>query len=315
MQKVEQCQGPRHLPGVCRAPSRRPAPRYSPAVLYFAYGSNLDPHNWEDWCLRRGFDTRSIEPLGPAWLPDHELVFHYRSRLRDGGALDIRPRRGTAIPGALFRVADWGGLDAKEGVSGRYYRRVGVVALTSDGDAHEAATYRVCSDRVRGFVPPGPEYRAIVERGLSRFGHGSEGFIAAAQGESAPPWPDTLFTYGTLMRGQQSHGRLDPYVRRAHGRAHVNGAAMLRIDWYPGLVLSPAGTVHGELFEIDGIEALLGELDAYEDFTGYGRNGSMYRRSLVSAVTPSGPRLAWTYVYVGEANPSMRIPSGRWTDP
>ena len=100
-------------------------------MLYFGYGSNLDEENWAAWCEARGFVASSIEALGPAWLPDYEPVFHYQSRLRRGGALDVRPQPGTLTPGALFRVHDWEGLDAKEGVSGAYYRRIEVTAGTN----------------------------------------------------------------------------------------------------------------------------------------------------------------------------------------
>lgn len=282
-------------------------------MLYFAYGSNLDEENWELWCRNKGYDSASIEPLGPAWLPDHELVFHYQSRLRRGGALDVRPRHGTAIPGALFRVHDWEGLDAKEGVSGGYYRRISVTALTDDGRAHSATTYRVCDERVCGFVPPGPEYREMVMRGLSRFGHHHGGFLGAASGAAAAPIPTAIFTYGTLMRGQRSHDLLAPRVRRAHPSAHVVRASLIHIDWYPGLILSDEGFVHGELYELDDVAATLQELDSYEDFSGYDDQDSLYRRSLVSALTNGGSTLAWTYIYLGDADAFPLIPSGRWT--
>jgi len=281
-------------------------------VLYFGYGSNLDVENWALWCRNKGYDLSSIEPLGPAWLPDHELVFHYQSRLRRGGALDVRPRHGTAIPGALFRVHDWEGLDAKEGVSGGYYRRISVTALTDDGQAHRATTYSVCDERVCDFVAPGPEYREMVTRGLSRFGHRDDGFLAAASGESAPPSPTAIFAYGTLMHGGRSHHLLSPRVRRAHGSAHVVGASLIHIDWYPGLVLSDEGSVHGELYELDDIPTMLTELDSYEDFSGYDREDSLYRRSLVSARTTDGLMLAWTYIYLGDVDAFPLIPSGRW---
>ena len=281
-------------------------------MLYFAYGSNLDEENWQFWCRNKGYDPASIEPLGPAWLPDHELVFHYKSRLRSGGALDVQPRHGTAVPGGLFRVHDWTGLDAKEGVSGGYYRRIEVTALTTDGHAHAATTYRVCDARVGEFVPPGPEYRKMVARGLARFGHRDEGFLAAASGASSPPTPTAVFAYGTLMRGQRSHGLLASRVRRLHGWAQVAGASLIHIDWYPGLVLSDTGSVHGELYEIDDITATLEALDSYEDFSGYDVAGSLYRRSLVSALTTTGSMLAWTYVYLGDAEAFPLIPSGRW---
>jgi gamma-glutamylcyclotransferase (GGCT)/AIG2-like uncharacterized protein YtfP len=284
-------------------------------VLYFAYGSNLDSQNWSAWCRNKGYDAKTIEPLGPAWLPDHELVFHYQSRLRKGGALDIRTRRGTAIPGALFRVHDWEGLDAKEGVSGGYYRRLSVTALTNDGRAHPATTYTVCDERVGGFVAPGPEYREIVMRGLSRFGHGHESFLVAAEGDSAPASPSTLFAYGTLMRGRRSHDLLRPRVRQTHGAARISGASLVRIDWYPGLVLTANGSVHGELYEVDDVASLLYELDEYEDFVGYDGADSLYRRSLVSAETERGSMLAWTYIYLGDPGAFPLIPSGRWTDP
>jgi gamma-glutamylcyclotransferase (GGCT)/AIG2-like uncharacterized protein YtfP len=283
-------------------------------VLYFAYGSNLDEENWNAWCRDRGFDAASIEPVGRAWLPDHELVFHYQSRLRKGGALDVRPRRGTAIPGALFRVHDWEGLDAKEGVGGGYYRRLEVTALTDDGRAHPATTFTVCDERVGEFVAPGPEYRAIVQRGLTRFGHSHDGFAAAAEGRQAPAAPSLLFTYGTLMRGERSHAILEPRIRLDHGPAHIVGASLVRIDWYPGLVLADAGAVHGELYEVDGVDALLQELDIYEEFVGYDAADSMYRRSLVNALTEDGPTLAWTYIFLGDAASLAPISSGRWSD-
>ena len=284
-------------------------------MLYFAYGSNLDEENWVLWCDKKGYDPASIEALGPAWLPDHELVFHYQSRLRSGGALDVRRSHGTAIPGALFRVHDWEGLDAKEGVSGGYYRRLAVTALTDDGRAHAATTYCVCDQRVGDFVAPGPEYRQMVTRGLSRFGHGHDGFLAVAKGTPASPSPTTLFAYGTLMSGERSHDLLAPRVRQAHSAAYVTGASLIHIDWYPGLVLTEEGSVHGELYELDDVAATLQEFDSYEDFSGYENEGSLYRRSLVSAVTGGGPMLAWTYIYLGDADAFPLIPSGRWSGP
>ena len=282
-------------------------------MLYFAYGSNLDAENWSAWCETKGYDPASIEPLGPAWLPDHELVFHYQSRLRKGGALDIRPRRGTVIPGALFRVLDWAGLDAKEGVSGGYYRRLSVAALTDDGRAHPATTYCVCEERLGSFVPPSPAYREIVMRGLSRFGHPHDAFLEAATGAAASASPRAIFAYGTLMRGERNHQLLAPRVRRTYGPARVSDAALLQIDWYPGLVLHEGGTVHGELYELDDVAEALQELDSYEDFMGYESASSLYRRSLINAVTSSGAALAWTYIFLGDPVAFPLISTGRWS--
>ncbi|MDH3625610.1 MAG: gamma-glutamylcyclotransferase [Myxococcales bacterium] len=283
-------------------------------VLYFAYGSNLDADSWVQWCEAKGYDPDSIEPLGRAWLPDYEPVFHYQSSLRKSGALDVRPRKGSATPGALFRVHDWSGLDAKEGLSGRYYRRIEVVTLTDDGQAHPAVTYSVCDERLGSFVPPAPEYQRIVTRGLSRFGHGHDQFLAAARGESSASTTTAIFAYGTLMRGERSHDRVARRLRRTHHPARVSGASLVRIDWYPGLVLNAQGVVHGEVFEVDDIGAALDELDPYEDFAGYGHDDSLYRRSLVRTHTNGGALLAWTYVFLGDAAGLPVIASGRWSN-
>jgi gamma-glutamylcyclotransferase (GGCT)/AIG2-like uncharacterized protein YtfP len=71
--------------------------------------------------------------------------------------------------------------------------------------------------------------------------------------------------------------------------------------------------VHGELYELDEIDTALQELDSYEDFSGYDNQHSLYRRSLVSAVTSAGSLLAWTYIYLGDADAFPLIPSGRWS--
>ncbi|MEM9727660.1 MAG: gamma-glutamylcyclotransferase [Myxococcota bacterium] len=284
-------------------------------MLYFGYGSNLDVHNWAEWCENRGFDPASIEPVGPAWLPDYEPIFHYQSRLRKGGALDVRPRRGTAAPGALFRVHDWKGLDAKEGVSGSYYRRIPVTALTDDGRSHDAITYTVCEDRVRDFVAPGPEYRDVVIRGLRRFGHSTTQFEAVATGAAPPSTLGTLFVYGTLMTGQRTHDLVSGYLESVEGPARFHGGALVKVDWYPGLILDDSGVVHGEVFDLRDPEQALRVLDPYEDFLGYGRDDSLYRRSVVRVLTGGASRLAWAYVYTGDTRSLPLIPSGDWTKP
>jgi len=71
--------------------------------------------------------------------------------------------------------------------------------------------------------------------------------------------------------------------------------------------------VHGELYELDDVPATLEGFDAYEDFSGYDAADSLYRRSLVSAITRGGPVLAWTYIYLGDPDAFPLIPSGRWT--
>lgn len=281
-------------------------------MLYFAYGSNLDQAQWGRWCAEHGHDPQSIELLGPAWLPDHEPVFHYRSRVDAQGRLDVRPRVGTTTPGALFRVRDWTALDVKEGVAGRYYERVDATVLTDDGNAHQAVTYRVCSQRVQGHIAPSPEYFGYVQRGLFRLGHAQDQLVAAANDQPLDAVPNQLFAYGTLMQGHRGHDLVEARLGAPPVDATVHGASLVRIDWYPGLVLSEGGSVRGQLMELRDMGAALAVLDAYEDFAGYGAEGSLYRRSLVRSHTASGESLAWTYVYLGDTGATPPIASGVW---
>ena len=73
----------------------------------------------------------------------------------------------------------------------------------------------------------------------------------------------TIFVYGTLKSGQQSHTMLD-------GQTFVGPARTMPLyrlyglGWHPGLVLDKAIglSVHGELWAVD--EATLAKLDEYE---------------------------------------------------
>ena len=73
--------------------------------LYFAYGSNLNINDFEQWCLSRGYPAGLLTPVGRASLRDFELSFGYHSSSREGGVLDIREGRGRLVPGVIFEVA------------------------------------------------------------------------------------------------------------------------------------------------------------------------------------------------------------------
>jgi gamma-glutamylcyclotransferase (GGCT)/AIG2-like uncharacterized protein YtfP len=71
-----------------------------------------------------------------------------------------------------------------------------------------------------------------------------------------------LFVYGTLRRAQSAHGLLRGARLIAHART---GPHFTLVDMgdYPALVEAGTTCVSGEIYEVD--EALLAELDAYED--------------------------------------------------
>lgn len=282
-------------------------------MLYFGFGSNLDRRDLSRWLAEKGHHRARLTPRGPAWLPDHELAFHYHSRPRGGGAADVRERVGAAVPGALFECdeAAWAALDHKEG-GGRTYERRRVVVLDAQGEEQVATTYRVTDAyRQDRHVPPTPEYVAIVERGLRALGHPIAHLESAARSLGGDPFPDAVFVYGTLLRGELRAPLLDRHGAHAHAEAEVPGA-LVDLGEYPGLVAGP-GRVRGELVRLGDPEAALAQLDEVEDFLGYGRDGSMYRRVVLRARRADGStEIAWTYRYLGPPEEGRLLESGDW---
>lgn len=280
-------------------------------MRYFGYGSNLDLEDLRRWSSEKGMRLGRYEPAGAAYLPDHALAFHYYSRPRQGGALDIAAAKGCAVPGVLFDVDTEAisVLDRKEGKGLRYERRE-VTVLRADGSMERAFTYGVMAPyREERFIAPTPDYATVVRRGLAAHGLPSRPFAAAAEGRAPEPLPDALFVYGTLKRG---HCREELLGETDHEPATIRGE-LVDLGAYPGL-RAGAAVVHGELHRprAGALPALLERLDPVEDFEGWHAvERSMYHRAIVRTRTAAGPALAWTYRYRG-GEPRPVIASGRW---
>jgi gamma-glutamylcyclotransferase (GGCT)/AIG2-like uncharacterized protein YtfP len=288
-------------------------------AIYFAYGSNLDARNWREFCARHNANPKSMQPIGPALLPDCELVFNYRSVLRSGGALNIRERKGHFVHGALFEVSDhgWEVLDLKESVAAGCYRRISHMAIVAGGRTVPVVTYQVTRQRTEdGFVAPSDEYTGIVRRGLAAFGLPSHQYEKAAVNERAEAEVDSVFVYGTLMRGESRHAALERHkpaeldAAHAHGRLHATAADYPMLDVHGD---DPAGLVRGEFARFPDTGPVLETLDEVEVFHGYARDGHEYVRTLLEVVTARGARrLAWTYVAGDRSMMAERIDSGCW---
>jgi gamma-glutamylcyclotransferase (GGCT)/AIG2-like uncharacterized protein YtfP len=120
-----------------------------------------------------------------------------------------------------------------------------------------------------------------------------------------------IFVYGSLRR--DATGTAHPLLRDARflGAATVRGQ-LYRVDWYPGLVLSPdEGAVHGELFELtpDHLDRTIAALDDYE-------GGGFRRRRTVASLEGSEEALdTWTFAYLGPTHSLERIGSGDFGAP
>ncbi len=280
---------------------------------YFAYGSNLNSAAWDAWCREKPVNPRSIEPLFPAWLPDHRVAFTRFSNARQSGVLDILPALGCLVPGVVFRVnpGGWPALHRKEGAPGAY-RRISRTCLTRHGKAHSVRTYEVRPEQRRSFVPPTPAYLEIVKAGLEAWSL-PHGHITRAAANLPPEPLDAVFVYGTLRRGQPLHHHL------SGARAEIPTTASGRLfdcGDYPAMALpSPGATtlVHGELVLLRDI-ATLSELDEVEGFAGFSSEPSLFLRRLIEVSIEGGNvRRAWVY-FGGTAlgTPRSEIPSGDW---
>ena len=219
--------------------------------LYFAYGSNLNTDDFEQWCVDRGYPTQLLKSVGNASLRDYELAFRYDSASRGGGVLDIRERRGSIVPGVIFEVAEegWDALDRKEGAP-HCYQREEVVVFDESGEMHRATTYRVVDSRAEYYVEPAPGYVEAVQQGLQAWKIDDAYLLAAASNES-PVFTDAIFVYGTLMRGESRFDVLKQFGIDCSLLAEAQGQ-LFDLGLFPGMTreCDSESHVHGEFIRL-----------------------------------------------------------------
>lgn len=130
-------------------------------MLYFAYGSNMDPVQMRD----RAPGARA---RGPARLAGYRLTFTRDSPGWGGGVGHVEPSPGDEVWGVLWEItdADLASLDEYEGVSvGAYVRRA---MMVRHGDVEvEAVAYLAVP---RGYKPPSKRYVRALVRGAEAHG-------------------------------------------------------------------------------------------------------------------------------------------------
>jgi len=121
-------------------------------ILYFAYGSNLNPKRIARRCP-------SVITFGAARLKNYAIAERLYA--------DIDYRSGSVVPGVLYSITeeDLLALDAFEGAP-KVYRRIWVDA-ECQGEIFWAATYQMtlATKRIRAGLPYPDEYRKICALG------------------------------------------------------------------------------------------------------------------------------------------------------
>ena len=128
-------------------------------MLYFAYGSNLDPEQ----LLARCGDEYTFVTV--ARLQDFALAFTRCSPKRGGGVADVIPTEGKDVWGVVFDItaAYAECLDRYEGVRHDHYHREDVQVLGKDDRPSSAMTYVVSPKQDR--LKPSPAYIKQIVRG------------------------------------------------------------------------------------------------------------------------------------------------------
>ncbi|MEL6385702.1 MAG: gamma-glutamylcyclotransferase [Cyanobacteria bacterium J06626_18] len=133
-----------------------------PYFYYFAYGSCMCPVD-----LKRSL-AESTHPyvVGTATLKGYRLGFHFYSKQRQCGALDILPDPTCEVQGVLYRLP-WrlsDRLDQREGVKQGSYRHESI-AVESVGQLYVGVRTYVVVQKTPIEVPPNDWYFSVVMRG------------------------------------------------------------------------------------------------------------------------------------------------------
>lgn len=317
------------------------------STLYFAYGSNLNQTDLQEWAREQNVSLGAMTPLSRAWLPDHRLVFSLHSRRRQGGVLDIEPATGHVVPGVIFQMDEtaWKAMDRKEGLHATKggYQRYATFVINTAGVPQQVETYTAKPTVRQAFVAPHPDYVAIVQQGYDHLAL-NDGLVGptanevldqVAVGNTPAPLIRQLFVYGTLMQGECRHRFLEELGSRLLG-PRITPGSLVNLGTFPALILPPASSstgqtsatvperkIPGELFELQEPAHDWQVLDPVEEFPGYPAlaNGAyaMYHRTIVKVEQQDeldsqdlSWTWAWTYSLADHSLPQQPIASNSW---
>ena len=138
-------------------------------MKYFAYGSNLDLQDLDNWCKRKNETPPQLINPRIAILENYKLDFTKHSPSRNGGIADIVSSNNDIVYGVVFDVPQGKEvLDKKEGAPS-FYKICRIKVKLENGDVlDDVDTYEVVDKD--DFVPPTTKYVDIIIKGATDFG-------------------------------------------------------------------------------------------------------------------------------------------------
>ena len=106
-------------------------------MLYFSYGSFMDPETLRRHAPSARFVTKAV-------LPNYEVQFNFLSKTYSGGVTGVEPAPGKLARGVVYKVSpeDLNHLDTIEGVPQGIYYRQRILVVDETGKLLEAEIYR-----------------------------------------------------------------------------------------------------------------------------------------------------------------------------
>jgi gamma-glutamylcyclotransferase (GGCT)/AIG2-like uncharacterized protein YtfP len=274
-----------------------------------AYGSNLDSDDWNKFVKDYAKSAVHFKPKYRVFIPDYVLTFDKYAVTRGGGVANIDRRKGCVVEAMLFEANAEGLrlLRKKEGYPNpQHYDEKEVIAIREDGSEVTAKAYiykEGCPDKE--FVQPSETYLNICRKGYKKHGLWLDPLETAAMGNSSYHL-DSLFVYGSLMRGESRYPTLSSKKIHSVVSGHIFGGLTTN-GKFPGLDLRLEGNfTKGEFFTFDNFSEVIAETDKIEGFYSFGDERNLFRRTCVLVdVGDIGQKLAWVYVYDGPLGASV----------
>ena len=138
---------------------------------YFAYGSNLNLTDLNNWC--DDHDYKQVKPLKVkvGVLKGYKLDFNYKSSGRKSRTLNIMRDRDSEVEGAILSLTkeDYQTIYKKEGAP-NYYKEIEVI-IHLNNKTKRVKTFKVVNSKEeKHFEPPTEEYLDIFTGGAEKMG-------------------------------------------------------------------------------------------------------------------------------------------------